>query len=119
MSRSLFMVRAALKVRAARRFGCIILCGAFLACMAFAKPMPNGEPADRIESGRTLLIVHAGALAEVAKQWSAYRSAAQGGSWRVQLYESQPSDDLDAQRNAIQGAIQQAYREAAPQREDQ
>ena len=113
------MVRAALKVRAARRFGCIILCGAFLACVAFAKPMPNGEKADRIESGRTLLIVHAGALAEVAKQWSAYRSAAQGGSWRVQLYESQPSDDLDAQRNAIQGAIQQAYREAAPQREDQ
>lgn len=65
------------------------------------------------------MIVYAQGLHESALEWSAYRGSANGGAWRIDLFEvaAPPSTDaaaLDAQRSNIRRLIRDAHKAAAP-----
>jgi len=94
------------------RFAALILALVLGATAAVMSQAPTTRAAPPVNPQRTLLIVHAPALAASAKEWAAYRTRT---GWTVERREiaATANPDADAQRQAIRQAIRSAHSHAA------
>jgi hypothetical protein len=95
------------------------ICGLFFVITWLMSPALVAARADTVDASgaaglKTLVIAYASHLGDAAKQWQAYRTSQEGGSWNVVLHEVGEEADAAAQRESLREFIRHAYREAAP-----